>query len=296
MYKGEDKVLQLIAKKKRLFVADIARISGMNVDSIRRIVESLRGNGFVRITKSESSVNSPTRELLGYAKTTFPEFSVYAKAKKGASVADLNPVEKQIGLRWAKLKGFITIEAGKILPAKEELEVADVEAKMKDVVSQLMELGKSDAPVLVDEFFQRHLVQKRVVRRIEVSYTNKPMAKLKTGFDISAKGPDAALGKKHPTSVMADRIRSIMTEMGFEEMEGGIVESSFWNFDALFQLPKAFCDWQAEHHGWRPAEDQVVHFNTVLHAIEVILWQAANRGDGVLLMTPIYPPFLAAVK
>ncbi len=69
-----------------------------------------------------------------------------------------------------------------------------------------------------------------------------------------------------------------------------------YNFDALFQLPKAFCNWQAEHHGWQPDEDQVVHFNTVLHAIEVILWQATNRGDGVLLMTPIYPPFLAAVK
>ncbi|MFH1394339.1 MAG: phenylalanine--tRNA ligase subunit alpha [Candidatus Micrarchaeota archaeon] len=235
MYKGEDKVLELVAKKKKLYVSDISRLSGMNVDSIRRIVESLRGGGFVKITKSESSINSPTPELISYAKATFPEFSVYAKARKGANIGDLSPVEKQIGLRWAKLKGLIMIEAGKIVPAKEEGEVISLEQKMKDSVSQLVEMGNTDAPVLLDEFFQRHLVQKKIVRRLEVAYTNKPLKALKKGFDVSARGPDAPFGKKHPTSVMSDKIRSIMAELGFEEMEGSIVESSFWNFDALFQ-------------------------------------------------------------
>ncbi|MCX6776492.1 MAG: phenylalanine--tRNA ligase subunit alpha [Candidatus Micrarchaeota archaeon] len=42
-------------------------------------------------------------------------------------------------------------------------------------------------------------------------------------------------GKKHPLRKAISRIRKIFLELGFEEMEDRLVESSFWNFDALFQ-------------------------------------------------------------
>jgi phenylalanyl-tRNA synthetase alpha chain len=34
---------------------------------------------------------------------------------------------------------------------------------------------------------------------------------------------------------MVRRVKRAFRDMGFEEMDGGIVESAFWNFDALFQ-------------------------------------------------------------
>lgn len=42
-------------------------------------------------------------------------------------------------------------------------------------------------------------------------------------------------GKKHPYQRLIDKMREIMLEMGFTEIKGEIVQSSFWNFDALFQ-------------------------------------------------------------
>ncbi|MBI5051565.1 phenylalanine--tRNA ligase subunit alpha [Candidatus Micrarchaeota archaeon] len=45
----------------------------------------------------------------------------------------------------------------------------------------------------------------------------------------------AELGKSHPLTIMGNRIKQIFAELGFEEMEGSPIESSFWNFDALFQ-------------------------------------------------------------
>jgi phenylalanyl-tRNA synthetase alpha chain len=42
-------------------------------------------------------------------------------------------------------------------------------------------------------------------------------------------------GKIHPYQRLIDEMRQIFLEMGFTEMYGGIVQSSFWNFDALFQ-------------------------------------------------------------
>jgi phenylalanyl-tRNA synthetase alpha chain len=42
-------------------------------------------------------------------------------------------------------------------------------------------------------------------------------------------------GKKHPYQRLIDKMRAIMLEMGFTEIKGEIIQSSFWNFDALFQ-------------------------------------------------------------
>ena len=42
-------------------------------------------------------------------------------------------------------------------------------------------------------------------------------------------------GKSHPYQRLIDEMRQILLEMGFTEMHGEIVQSAFWNFDALFQ-------------------------------------------------------------
>ncbi len=68
-----------------------------------------------------------------------------------------------------------------------------------------------------------------------------------------------------------------------------------YNFEAFRQLGQAFSDWQGQGHGWKPDPDKVVVFSTVLHAIEVVLWETTKKGDGILVMTPIYPPFLDGI-
>lgn len=86
-----------------------------------------------------------------------------------------------------------------------------------------------------------------------------------------------------PPAVALDAVRAVVDrgDLGY-------------NFEAKDQLAEAFADWQEAQHGWRPDVERVVQFNTVLHAIELILWEVA-RGEGVLLFTPIYPPFLAGI-
>jgi len=41
-------------------------------------------------------------------------------------------------------------------------------------------------------------------------------------------------GKRHFVNQAIDYGRKIWTEMGFKEMTGEMIQSSFWNFDALF--------------------------------------------------------------
>jgi phenylalanyl-tRNA synthetase alpha chain len=54
-------------------------------------------------------------------------------------------------------------------------------------------------------------------------------------FDVTAHGPTVYPGKIHPLQQIIQRSREIFLEMGFTEIRGPLVETAFWNFDALFQ-------------------------------------------------------------
>ena len=53
-------------------------------------------------------------------------------------------------------------------------------------------------------------------------------------YDITSPVPVVSGGKRHFVNQAVDYARKIWTEMGFKEMTGNMVQSSFWNFDALF--------------------------------------------------------------
>lgn len=54
-------------------------------------------------------------------------------------------------------------------------------------------------------------------------------------YDITAEAPIVFPGKKHPLRIIIDEIREIFFNLGFDEDNGDILESAFWNFDSLFQ-------------------------------------------------------------
>jgi len=53
-------------------------------------------------------------------------------------------------------------------------------------------------------------------------------------YDVTSPVPEIFYGKRHFVNQAIDYGRKIWTEMGFKEMKGNLVQSSFWNFDALF--------------------------------------------------------------
>jgi phenylalanyl-tRNA synthetase alpha chain len=53
-------------------------------------------------------------------------------------------------------------------------------------------------------------------------------------YDVNVFVNPAHPAKKHPLQQVIDEIKDIFVGMGFNEIKGDFVESSFWNFDALF--------------------------------------------------------------
>ncbi|MFX1392076.1 MAG: phenylalanine--tRNA ligase subunit alpha [Promethearchaeota archaeon] len=54
-------------------------------------------------------------------------------------------------------------------------------------------------------------------------------------FDVTKPGPLLKAGKIHPMINLINEIREIFISLGFTEIRGPIIESAFFNFDALFQ-------------------------------------------------------------
>lgn len=53
-------------------------------------------------------------------------------------------------------------------------------------------------------------------------------------YTISLRAPRIAPGKRHPYREFLDAVKTKLVSMGFQEMRGALVETEFWNMDALF--------------------------------------------------------------
>jgi phenylalanyl-tRNA synthetase alpha chain len=62
------------------------------------------------------------------------------------------------------------------------------------------------------------------------SWRNKRFRK----YTISLRAPRIGVGKKHPYREFLDVVKTKLVIMGFQEMRGALVETEFWNMDALF--------------------------------------------------------------
>ena len=62
------------------------------------------------------------------------------------------------------------------------------------------------------------------------------------------------------------------------------------------ELPAAFADFADARWGWRPALDGIRTTTDVSVAIVETLRQAVSPGDGIVITTPVYPPFREFIR
>ncbi|MDA8424199.1 MAG: phenylalanine--tRNA ligase subunit alpha [Nitrospiraceae bacterium] len=86
-----------------------------------------------------------------------------------------------------------------------------------------------------------HLIKERGVVTEEASALTPEMLKQGTwknkkfrAYNIALNPPRQSIGRKHPYKEFLDFVKYKFIGMGFEEMRGPLVESEFWDMDALF--------------------------------------------------------------
>ena len=101
------------------------------------------------------------------------------------------------------------------------------EDSRKDVTCSLtklgMELQKSRLNEELIESLNTNILKNK-------TWVNKKFRR----YDINANVPRIYPGKKHFVSEALEYAKRIWLDMGFKEMKGNIIQTSFWNFDALY--------------------------------------------------------------
>ena len=90
------------------------------------------------------------------------------------------------------------------------------------------------------------------------------------GLDVSSPVQNHSLGRTHPLTDLISEVKEIFISMGFSEIEGPMIQSSFWNFDVLFtpqDHPAREMQDTFYIHGNMPTEDID---NTVLNRVSDI--------------------------
>lgn len=69
-----------------------------------------------------------------------------------------------------------------------------------------------------------------------------------------------------------------------------------WPRPVRSPLPELFVARMTDRYGWRPQADRVVELADVVQGIQMAVHHLTAPGDGVVLHTPAYPPFFAAIE
>ena len=254
-------------------VDQIVKISGLAHAAVMRAALALEENKLIKIHEQKQTLIVLSAEGQSYAKIGLPERRLYDALIKLGGEAKLGSVVKKSGLEkkfvslalgWITRKGWATVKQGMlkslkrppvegdeklllILSEKESTPVKDLDQEQQKIVSVL----KGRKLVEIEEKTIRELeltddglcLLKRGIKvQNEISQLTPELIRTKNWrnvnlrkFNVKAPGPDVLLGKIHPAQQIIQHVREIFLEMGFTEIRGEIVQTAFWNFDALFQ-------------------------------------------------------------
>jgi phenylalanyl-tRNA synthetase alpha chain len=105
--------------------------------------------------------------------------------------------------------------------------IVETEHKYSEII--LLESGKKLAQVSYtsNDNFERRLTTDMIV-------SGKWRSARFSSLDVIADVPYSFAGRQHPLTDIIDEVKEIFFSMGFTEIDGQLIQTSFWNFDVLF--------------------------------------------------------------
>ncbi|MAG50733.1 phenylalanine--tRNA ligase subunit alpha [archaeon] len=264
----ERKVLPVLKENKEL--NEIIEKTGLQEVEVMRALQWLENKNIINVKKDLQEVISLDNNGKKYLKEGLPERKFLQSLTSELSLgeiknkANLNDDELTISLGQLKKKAAITFvdkkvkitEQGKKLLKKESLEeqflkklpldVSKLEPEEKFAYESLKKRKRIIKTNLIKirtvklEKLGEELSSKNLKTELVESLTPEIISKnnwdKKTfrRYDIKINVPKIYGGKRHFVNQALDYARNIWLEMGFKEMTGSIVQTSFWNFDALY--------------------------------------------------------------
>ncbi len=250
---NEKRLLAALEKKKTADAPHLAALLEATSEAVVQWAHLAQDRGLVTVERIVAKEFVYTDEGKVYLQKGLPETQLFKDILPGTTLADLQNHEAfRIGFGQLRKKGLVKVEGNSIVKA----------TGASTEVYELALKNPSATDTATTEIVKRGLLQETETVRYIISLTTEGLAFAQKGLDLReetgtltheqiltgewkslhlrrydvTKLPKKAYpGKVHPYQRIIAEMREILLEMGFEELYGGIVQQSFWNFDALFQ-------------------------------------------------------------
>lgn len=196
--------LTLLETKNHIQLEDAKSLSKLSENEFRASLGALKKKALITLTNGKISLTAKKEELT----KKFPE----------EKLLEILPVEKE-KLSPEELFAFDNLKTRK--------EIIEISEK-KLINFELTEKGKKIAGLEI-----KSDLLEEVTPELIKNY-DKTKSKKFRKYDLNALVPQIQGGKKHFVNQSIEYAKKIWIELGFEEMTGPLIQTSFWNFDALF--------------------------------------------------------------
>ncbi len=255
--------------RDNITLAEIVDRSGLKEVEAMRALQWLENKDAVRVKKESKEIISLDKNGEIYVKKGLPEKRFLVVLEKPLKLdevrekASLDDDELNISLGVLKKKNAIKIsDKVEITEKGRELIVKDLieEQFLKSLPRDLSRLTDEEKRIFFElkkrkNIIKTDLIKSRIVgltelgRKVISSKIEKNLINALTPqmlkeeswkdkkfrrFDVEAEVPRIYAGKRHIANQAINFIRRIWLDLGFKEMEGRILDTSFWNFDSLF--------------------------------------------------------------
>jgi phenylalanyl-tRNA synthetase alpha chain len=265
----ERSILNSLSNNDHVGAHSLAASTGLSIDQIRRGIEWLKFKNLISIEESSTQRVFVASEGIEAAKKGLPERRLVNSLKEGkvtilevlASGAIKNE-EINAAIAGARRNQWIQLVEGKMVPTpltakkspeetfienlKRGVEISKLTEEEKRVLEQLkrrpnyieIKEEKESRISLTDAAKQiiPTLNQEKLERRLttELITSGKWKETNFSALDVQAPAPVIYPGRSHPLIEIIEEIKEIFIGLGFSEIEGPVIQSGFWNFDALF--------------------------------------------------------------
>jgi phenylalanyl-tRNA synthetase alpha chain len=258
---SEKKVLIALTRKDRFSPDELTSGSELSIEAAMQSAFLLAEKGLCDIKETITTIYTLTKEGEQYAENGLPERQIINSLTVPLTLNELKnrfpPQMVGIALGWLRRKKWVQMEGNSIAPTGKADEGDD-----EKILAILKKGPSSDIGDAVKELIKRNVVERtdRKTRIIEATNAGKALAAIgltiqeeisqltptiiTTGawknarirpYNINTPAKPVYGAKIHPYQRLINEMRQIFLEMGFTEIKGDIVQSSFWNFDALYQ-------------------------------------------------------------
>ncbi len=265
----ERSILNSLSSSDHIPVSSLVANTGLPIDQVRRGIEWLKFKRLIVIEQISTQRIFITSEGVEAAKNGLPERRLVNSLKEGnvtlaqvlASGAIKNE-EINAAIAGARRNQWIQLIDGKIIPTpfvatqspeeiflenmRETIEISKLTDEEKRALEQLkkrpnfIEIKEEKESLISLTDAARQIIPRLSQENLERRLTTELISSGKwkeTKFDVldvEASAPIVYPGRRHPLIEIIDEVKEIFIGLGFSEIEGPIIQSGFWNFDALF--------------------------------------------------------------